>query len=606
MNHLVILLLLAASPAPPAGAPFDAADNASMEADQRKPRDLFLEASRSDPDPKRRDQAILRAARLDWYVFHDAPAACSLLGGLAKGPEASAALAERSRLETELTRDFGAARKAARDATTAAKKASDRDEALTRLGAATVEEARSHRLAGRCPADRQSLGEAVASLSAAIEGSGLTLERSRLLLDASLLAGDEKSARKAWGWYDAELPSLVPADVHDPRATGLALARAKLFDEAELVLRNPCAPLVAKDDAPVLDVLRYAAFTRRVHAIAGEHFRMVASGVDDAKEFHPALGAEGLALWKALSPPPKDAAFSLEAVRRELDERFGAVVTVGDTEGIPDILYGHRVADETREVEQYGRKAMLRFIQLDGMIAGGYATWVTHGRHGTGGWVGNGVVYQVRPMYVEGPLRLWRQLTDPEAKALAQDEIRAESLRDRERVKGDEVAALRGLALRLADEYAEALKQRLEKRGLTGDALRDEFLRTVRLDTDASSIWAHEGRHAIDKAMGIHDSEELEFRAKLSEVQFAPGPKGSLGSILSPVGGSSAHGKANERVLRGIVAWMDAHAAEISGFEPEVARLAQLDRLTGDQLRAACRSLDPLAKNLRGAHVEGR
>ena len=600
MNCLLMLLLLGAaspaSPAPPSVAPFDAADNASMEADQRKARDLFLEASRSDPDPKRRDQAILRAARLDWYVFHEAAAARSLLGGLAKGPEASAALSELSRLETELARDFEAARKAARDAGTAAKKASDRDEALTRLGAATVEEARSRRLAGRCPADRPGLKDAIASLSKAIEEGGPTLERSRLLLDASLLSGDEKSARKAWGSYDSELPSLVPADVHDRRATGLALAKAKLFDEVELVLRNPCSAIAAKGDAPVLDARQYAEFTRRIHAVADEHFRQVAAGIDDARQFHQALGAEGVALWKVLSPRPKDSAFSLESLQRELDERFGAVFTVGNTEGVSDILYGHRVADETREVVQHGRKASLRFIQLDGMVSGGYATWVTHGRQGTGGWVGDGVVYQVRPMYVGGPLRLWRQLTDPETKTRAQEEIQAESMRDRERVKGDEVAALRGLELRLADQYAESVRQRLQKEALSGDALRNAFLRTVRRDSDAASIWAHEGRHAIDKAMGVHDDEELEFRAKLSEVQFAPGPRGSLGSILSPVGGASAHGKANERVLKGIVAWMNAHSSEISGFEPEVPRLAQLDRLTDDQLRAACRSLDPLAR----------
>ncbi len=340
---------------------------------------------------------------------------------------------------------------------------------------------------------------------------------------------------------------------------------------------------------------RYAEFTRRIHAVADEHFRQVAAGIDDARQFHQALDAEGVALWNALPPRPKDSAFSLESLQRELDERFGAIFTVGDTEGVPDILYGHRVADETREVEQHGRKASLRFVQLDGMIAGGYATWATHGRSGTGGWVGDGVVYQVRPMYVGGPLRLWRQLTDPETRTRAQEEIRSESIRDRERVKDDEVAALRGLESRLSDQYAESLRQRLEKEGLSGDALRDAFLRTVRRDSDAASIWAHEGRHAIDKAMGIHDDEELEFRAKLSEVQFAPGPRGSLGSILSPVGGSSAHGKANERVLKGIVAWMNAHAAEVSGFEPGVARLTQLDRLTDDQLRAACRSLDPLA-----------
>ena len=68
-----------------------------------------------------------------------------------------------------------------------------------------------------------------------------------------------------------------------------------------------------------------------------------------------------------------------------------------------------------------------------------------------------------------------------------------------------------------------------------------------------------------------------------------------MGSILTPVGGKGAHAEANERVLRGIVAWMRKHAADIAGFDPAAPTLTQLDRLTDDQLRVAFRSLDPLA-----------
>ena len=92
----------------------------------------------------------------------------------------------------------------------------------------------------------------------------------------------------------------------------------------------------------------------------------------------------------------------------------------------------------------------------------------------------------------------------------------------------------------------------------------------------------------------ISNAAELEFRAKLSEVAFAPNPRGALGSILSPVGPPTAHGSANERLLKGIVAWMQTNANAIAGLDLQRALLPQLDKLKDDQLRAACRSMDPL------------
>jgi hypothetical protein len=41
---------------------------------------------------------------------------------------------------------------------------------------------------------------------------------------------------------------------------------------------------------------------------------------------------------------------------------------------------------------------------------------------------------------------------------------------------------------------------------------------------------------------------------------------------------------------------MQTHAGEIAQLDPDAPLLPQLDKLTDDQLRAAFRSMDPLAK----------
>ena len=595
MKRLLLPLLFVACAAS-AGNPFDEADNRAMSREQRKVRDLFVKAAESEADPQRRDEARIRAARIDWYVFHDPASARTRLAAVdSAGIHVSRAHAERSRLETELAHDFAAARKAAQSALETAATQPDRDEALVRFAAAAVEEARLQRDAGKCP-DKAPLTDAIAKLRQAIAGSGPGVESSRLMLDAALLANDDDAALAAWRGYYTDLPSLVPAAIADRRSFALALASSRLYPQADLVLRDPCAETKIASDPEVRDIVAYAAALRRVTAIAAEHHRATGAGTADDKAFRGALMSEGQKLWSSLSWPGAPPAFKEDALPTELRKRFGAVITLGQVEGIFNLLYGHVVADEVRTVEQYGRRGSLRFIQVDGMAAGGYAAAITHNATGTGGWIGEDAMYQVRPMYVDGPLNLWRRSTDPVARKRFEDEVKRESALDRNRVSGDAIAAVPGLTMRLRQQYVDALRARLEAEGLKGDALRAAFVRTASADKLASSIWAHEGRHSIDKAAGISKNEELEFRAKLSEVAFAPAPRASMGSILSPIGGSGAHGKANERVLRGVVAWMKSHAAEIAGFDASAPLLTQLDRLTDEQLRAAFRSVDPLAK----------
>jgi hypothetical protein len=96
----------------------------------------------------------------------------------------------------------------------------------------------------------------------------------------------------------------------------------------------------------------------------------------------------------------------------------------------------------------------------------------------------------------------------------------------------------------------------------------------------------------------VDDASQSEFQAKLSEVAFAPDPKLAMtgGILTSNIGSDSAHGKANTRIMKGVVEWMAEHQAEIAGLDSKRPLLPQLDRLTDDQLRAVMRGMDPMAK----------
>ena len=586
LPSLLLLVACKSSSLPP----FDRAD--SMTRDLGRARELYRQAASSDPDPLRRERANIRAAHIDWYVFHDAARARATLANVAT---AEAAL-EAARLETQLTHDFNAARAAAMRAMSLAKKREEVNDAHLLHAAATIEEARQARLAGRCSADGEALAAAIAELRGVIDTTGPSIEPSRSLLSAALMAADHATAMQAWRWYYADVPAAVPASLPARDSLAHALAKSKLFEEAELVLRDPCTPSTP-DDAATRDLLSYAASLRRLRGVAAEHHRAIARGENDDDAMRRTVENEAQALWNALSWNGARPAFSLEAAGKEMDRRYGTVVTLGEIDGVANVVIGHRVADDKRTVEQYGRRASIRFVQLDGMYATGYLAWLSSGRTGTGGWNGDDDIVQIRPMYANGPIRRWRRIDDPELRARMDREMADETRRDAERAKNGALAVFRGLDLRLQTQYAEALRDSLAATGLSGDALRDAFIARARQHEFASSIWAHEGRHAIDKQVfGIDDREELEYRAKLSEVAFAPAPRAAMGAILAMLGGEGAHAKANERALRGVEQWMRANAGAIARIDRTKPLLPQLDLLTDDELREAFRSLDPLAE----------
>ncbi len=128
-----------------------------------------------------------------------------------------------------------------------------------------------------------------------------------------------------------------------------------------------------------------------------------------------------------------------------------------------------------------------------------------------------------------------------------------ESRLDDDRARQDPHAFLPGLAMRLKHQGVYRLLERLRSQGIEGEDLRLRFLAELERASQETSIFAHEGRHAIDRIAGNSWSRELEFTAKLSELALAPEPRLAFGGILDD---NTPHGRANLKVIRGLVAWI--------------------------------------------------
>lgn len=613
------------------------ADNALFNHDVQRAYELYEVIATNAVDPEIKAEAQLKLATLDWRFYKRTDSARSILLSLSKSTaKQSEALVELARMETR-SGGFKAARAAAARALMLAGTSDEIKQARIRFAAAVVEEAVLALLAagpgrqGPAADHRSRLQDAAIILDRIISAETGLLEPSRLLLAAGILLGDGSAALKAWRSYyrvapgenfssilagpQAVLEEILPSwedrklSPENRKRLIIALADSRFFSEAKLLaLETEVTHTISAD---VKDIIAYAGFASKIESLTDEHYGKMALGEGDEESYLNDFLREAVALLEELSwpsgkpeildPAAEDPTGNLSAlgelISTELHRRFGATINLGRTAGYFDLHYGHAVIDEERVVEQYGQRAAVRFIQLDGIVSNGFQSWAWDYRSQHGGWANKDGIFQIRPAYADGPLDAWRRLTEAEARKEWEDRIAAFDSDDKARALQNQYSYFPGLAGRLRLSALEQLRSRLRKEGFEDAALRTQFLAEYERIVQEYSIFAHEGRHAIDKQLGFTDAEELEFRAKLSQITFTELPKLALtgGIISSDIGSDSPHGRANLRIVKGLATWMENHTEDIEGLDRSLPLLPQLDLLTDDQIRDAARSLDPLA-----------
>jgi hypothetical protein len=449
----------------------------------------------------------------------------------------------------------------------------------------------------------------------------LPLDLSEATLGIGLRIGDGKLASLGWTSYAREgaetgtwksvATKLADALARWPDATSPAL-RETIFDGLRASQFFDLAILVAEDeryDDPgefiktprVAETIAYAEAADEIRDATEAYYRDHANRKGNAKEWREKMGGIGKRLWQKLQFDGEKPSFNDEALAAELRKRFGAEINLGETGGVLDLHYGHVFIDDAREVEQYGHKAKVRLVSLDRLVSNGYESWVWDGRQAHGGWAESDKIIIVRPGYADSALTLWSNLTDPVQRQETEEKIAKLSAGDDEAARRERGAFLPGLSERLEWRGYNALLETLRARGLSGVALKQAFvieLNRIKLD---SSIFAHEGRHVLDKVVlgDTLSAEEMEYRAKLSEVVFCEQPQLCFGSIFNANidDKTSPHGRANKRITEQLLDWMESHKSDISRLDGERPLLPQFDKLSDEQMRAAMRSLDPWVKS---------
>ena len=563
-----------------------------------------------------RKKAALALAVIDWMIDGDTARAMRDLRPFAQTSPALAMMS-RARLNAH---NVAGARSAARAAITAAHDDEERRAAAVALGAAAAFPYEWSCLDSTAPArtrtrarNDSTVREAITRLRATVIAEAGHLDPSERLVRLSALAGDWPSLAIGWKSYyvvgartpngplvraEGELRAMESAAPAEKAAHAYAaLVDSKMFEPAALIAT--CGALASRaPDSATAEVIAYAHFLREAKRVTNAYYRTVALGHANVDGWRAALDSAGRRLWPRLVWSGAPPAFTQDSLIAQLDRRFALVVNAGTTGNVEDLHSGHRVSDETREVHQYGKSAHIHFSVLDGMISDGYQSWAWDGRAAHGGWASDTEIMQVRDAYADGPLRAWHARTDPAIIARKAQALASDSAADIARAREKEVAYFPSVDARLRRDAELALIDSLKRTGLGGRDLELAFVRVYGNDIDEGSIFAHEGRHAIDKTLHIRDSSatNLEYQAKLSQIAFGPLPKIGLAGVLEPTtGDNTPHGTADARLIGELLDWMRHHGFSESGGSLPLP--LQMPALTDAQLREAARSLDPLARD---------
>ena len=464
-------------------------------------------------------------------------------------------------------------------------------------------------------AQRAMAAEALRRLAQLPEGARYSAQGNKLRLSLGILAGDAAAALAGWRDYfwledgKSAPPAIAAGDVEATFRQGLAAAadtaaalnfarllmRAGFYDDFRgYAGRHALARSGHAEWKPLAAYIELReTLTREILAHDRQYAR---AGATEEEAYEKRLGE---ILMRAARRTGSAGGDPVEALHRA----YGLWGTApGKSNGVSGIHLGHTVVDDRQQVSQDGRSGTIRFIALDNMVHNSFSAWLMDGASAPGGWAVDGVtIVQVRPRYLTIIDGFARTAQPGLARTEALREIEAQRATDRTIAAATPIAFLPGVRSRLRLGGIDTLAAQVRRSLPPGDSFELAFKKAFYNASVASSITAHEGRHALDQATYKQACEltnpELEYRAKLSEIRFAPSPRLALSSIFSPLfGGTSGHGVANQRLLTDFARWIDANRDKVAGHDPGLTPLEQLDKLSDAQFVAVATGLEPRDK----------
>jgi hypothetical protein len=447
-----------------------------------------------------------------------------------------------------------------------------------------------------------------------------------LLLGISLMRKEGNDILKAWKSYyfvtdekkintvllpsykilNSILPNWKQQDLTTSERTDLikTLAGSNFYDYANLVATSKMfgsvSPTILNNE-DIKQILTFNQFIEAIKKVNNDFYPKIAMGTKNYEtDYTNAITNEAKKLWILLDKQNTIENYAEDKFFALIEKKFGALGYIGNTNGFVSMLLGLIIHNEVKEVNQYGYKADFRYVSISRLISKDFTTW--YGSANVGGWGTETSMIQVRDAYLQAPFTRLSWVTSTSAHQEIVDRIEKAKSIDLINCQKDKYAEPSHLMMAFRLKASESLYDSLLKSGLKDEALSIAFINeTMRLNVE-STVFAHEARHAIDqllfkKEFDAMTDDEKELRAKFSEIVFAPKFKmASTGSILGgDLDVNTSHGKANFRLRKIIVDWMEKHSNEIIGLDKTIPVIMQMALITDEQMTTICKESDSLA-----------
>lgn len=469
--------------------------------------------------------------------------------------------------------------------------------------------------------DVQLVADASEMVQEVLQINPTNTEAAAILLGVSLLRNDGDTAYKAWLSYFRfsnaaqaysylKEPSLqlerllVNQDIGTLTDTQkyeliIALGASRFYHYAALLVSH-LTVAVATSPQEIQNIVAYATYLEDIKNFTNEYYQKSTLKEITETAFRADLSVKNEILYhQVLQSEVKKDTFSYRNFTRLIRNKFGAVFMIARTSSsnITGLLFGHIVNERIRTVEQYEHEAEFAFTELDMMVSNGYPSWFWENR-GAGGFAIRGGFIRVKSMFKHLGILAWERITDQVKRQEVDESIHKNLLMSTS--TSDENTILAALAKKLERDGLDALHKELLDDGYTGMELQREFIRRYDLYRDNATMFAHEGRHSLDRVvLGDEYSQlgiaVLEYRARLSQIVFSESPKLELANMVNGTGTTGA-GQANKMIVDVIEKYVKTNQKEIEDFDHSKQAISQIYKLTNEQLKSCFRAVDPFYK----------
>lgn len=352
-----------------------------------------------------------------------------------------------------------------------------------------------------------------------------------------------------------------------------------------------------KINKDVLDIITYAKYIESIKTFTNEYYRNATLKEIKTDEYLNSLSSKNEALYNKLltSEVAKDT-FNFRNFRDLIRSKFGAVFLMAGTSSssITGLIFGHIVNERVRHIEQYGHKSDFTFTELDMMVSNGYPSWFWEDR-GAGGFAIPGGFLRIKKMFKHLGINAWEQVTDSVKRYKTEKSIRDNLLLSTSASKINVIYS--ALAKKLELDALDSLYKSLVNTGLKNLELQLKFIELYDSYRDNATMFAHEGRHSLDRVVLGDKYRELgnpniEYRARLSQIAFSKSPKLELANMINGIGSTNA-GLSNKMIIDVIEKWIKVNSDKIKDFDISKSNISQIYKLSNEQIKSCIRNVDP-------------